>query len=70
MKIQTFLAYILKALDDKSVPVDSAMKKTLEQYQMFNKNQTIQKISKIFKIENQIISPKVHTRLNSNSSPP
>ena len=31
----TFLSHILKALDDISVPVDPAMKKTLEHHQMF-----------------------------------
>jgi len=31
----TFLSHILKALDDISVPVDPAMKKTLEQHQIF-----------------------------------
>ena len=31
----TFLTHILKALDDISVPVDPAMKKTLEQHQIF-----------------------------------
>ena len=33
----TFLSHILKALDDISVPVDPAMKKTLEQHQMLNR---------------------------------
>lgn len=32
----TFLSHILKALDDISVPVDPAMKKTLEHHAMFN----------------------------------
>ena len=34
--LSAFLSHILKALDDISVPVDPAMKKTLEQHQVFS----------------------------------
>ena len=34
--LSAFLSHILKALDDISVPVDPAMKKTLEQHHVFS----------------------------------
>ena len=34
--LAAFLSHILKALDDISVPVDPAMKKTLEQHHVFS----------------------------------